>query len=211
MIGVDQAAASGWGIASERGPVVKWGLARNHAERLAALKLALNFACDDPAWLFVVFEQHDHMPMGRLGRGDYTTARRGEGDRFGAVQSSTASIMGMGRAHGRWLELCDMLGVVGTHILDVRPSTWRARIHGVTSGEQIKQAACDYASREAREHIAEHNTAEGYCITRWASIDGLAAYDAGKAQVRIEGRVKKQLASQGSLFEPANDNGRARK
>lgn len=210
MIGVDQAAASGWGIASERGPVIRWGLAKTHAERIAALRLALSFACDKPEWLFVVFEQHDHMPLGRLGRDDHTTQRAG---RAHGVERGTAQIMGMGRAHGRWLELCELLEIHHSHVLEVRPSTWRARIHGVTSGDKIKQAAVDYASREAREDIKDHNVAEGYCITRWASIDGLASFDAERLKAQAERRGDRQLASQGALFggEPANDNGTSRR
>jgi hypothetical protein len=192
VLGLDQASTSGWGIAPERGPVVRHGLARNAQERLAVVRLALEYVGGDARLLWAVLEQHDHFPLERLGKNDKTTARQGKG----FVQRGPKQIAGLHKAAGRWLEQLELVGVPDTHISEVRPTTWRARIHGVTKGDQIKQAAMDWASARAGEPITQHDHAEGYCVTAWAALDGFARYDHELAVARIGARDKRGAAKQ---------------
>jgi hypothetical protein len=220
-LGLDQAASTGWGIAAERGRVMRHGVARTHAQRREALELALRFAGGEPSALYVWFEKHDHMPVTRLTRFDHDTQRAGP--RQGAPERSNATLIGMGKAYGRWLELCDLVGVPESHRCEVRPVTWRSIVHGTTRGttEVIKRAAMDFASMAVGEPIADADHAEGICITAWASIHGFAVIDGEKSRARMDRRIAKELARQGTLAldaldaaalggEPANDNGRRR-
>lgn len=197
VLGLDQGAHTGWGIAPERGRVVRHGLARTVEERKAVVALALEYAGGDPAWLWVMFERHDHMPLTRLTNHDHETRRRG---RQAAPERTTESLIGMGKNYGVWIGMLDMLGVPRSHLLEVTPTTWRLRVHGVTKGELVKQAAIDWASLAAGEPITDDNHAEGYCITTWAALDGFARYDAERAQSRVQARAKRAAAKQGDLF-----------
>lgn len=220
VVGLDQAARTGWGIAPEHGRVLRHGVATTHAQRRAVLELALHFAAGERRAVFVCLEKHDHMPVTRLTRFDQRTQRAGP--RQAAPERSNETLIGMGKSYGRWLELCDLLGVPKGNVFEVRPTSWRSIVHGTTRGttEQIKRAAMDWASRAVGEPIDDPDEAEGTCITVWASIHGLAALDGERARARMDRRVAKELAAQGTLAldaldaaalsaEPENDNGRA--
>lgn len=215
VLGLDQAVRTGWGIAPEHGRVLRHGLAKTHAERRAAIELAVQFAGGDPRALFVCLEKHDHMPATRLTRFDHETPRQGA--RQAAPERSNATLIGMGKAAGRWLELCDLVGVPLANRLEVRPATWRSIVHGTTRGatEAIKRAAMVFASGAVGREITDPDEAEGICITVWASIHGLAVIDGERARARMDRRIEKELARQGTLAldaidaEVANDNGRA--
>jgi hypothetical protein len=206
VLGLDQGAATGWGIAQERGPVVRHGLASGDAQRIAVVKLAIEFCGGDPDALFVLFEQHDHMDLSRLTRADRETQRRGPRQAAPERPSDGSVLIGMGKNYGVWIGILACHGVKRSHLLEVKPHAWRSRVHGVLSGD-VKQAAIDWASRQAGEPIADHNEAEGYCLTAFAALDGLARYDAEKAQARMVNRAKKAAASQGDLFGGAKCDG----
>ncbi len=209
MLGLDQASSTGWGIAPERGPIVRHGLARTHADRLAVVRFALEYVDGDAKRLWATLEQHDHMPLDRLGRHDHKTQRKG---REHGVERGPKQIYGMGKNTGRWLELLALIGVPESHIDEVRPTTWRARIHGVQRGEAVKQEAIRWASNHVGQVIENDDHAEGICITAWGAIDGFARYDAQNARKRMEARAERELGKQAVLFAmPENDNGRTRK
>lgn len=200
VLGLDQARSTGWGIAPERGRVVRHGLARTVDDRLEVMRILLELAGDDPRRIWVWFEQHDHMPSGRLGVHDHETARRRGTNKY-APQTSNKTLIGMGKPYGRWEEQLAIIRVPDAHIDEVRPTTWRAAIHGVQRADRVKQAAKDWASREAGEPIDNDDHAEGYCITSWAAIHGLARYDQAKAKARIEALAKRSATKQTSLFD----------
>jgi len=214
VVGLDQAVRTGWGIAPEHGRVLRHGVATTHAHRLAVLELALQFAGGDRRALYVCLEKHDHMPVTRLTRFDHDTQRAGP--RQAAPERSNATLIGMGKAAGRWLELCDLFGVPLSNRFEVRPATWRSIVHGTTRGqtEVIKRAAMVFASGAVGEDVTDPDQAEGVCITVWASIHGLAMVDGERARARMDRRIEKELARQGTLAldaldaEVANDNGR---
>lgn len=201
-LGLDQARTSGWGIAPERGRVIHHGLARTHWQRLDVVELALEVADGDPKRVFVMFEQHDHMPLGRLGRDDHTTKR--SGPRAFAVERGPKQIHGMGKAYGRWEAALDHFHIPVSMRAEVQPNVWRRAIHGVTSGDNIKQAAVDWALRELGEPLASHDEGEAVCITAYTALTGFALLDGERQRARIEARGKRELASQGALaFQPA--------
>jgi hypothetical protein len=201
-LGLDQARASGWGVAPERGRVIHHGVARTHWQRLEVAELAVQLAGGDPRRVFVMFEQHDHMQLDRLGRNDFTTKR--SGDRAFAVERGPKQIHGIGKAYGRWEAVLDHVRIPESMRAEVQPSVWRRAIHGVTSGDQIKQAAVDWAMRELGEPLQTDDEAEGICITTFAALSGLAKLDGERIHNRAVNQAKKQAASQGALaFDPA--------
>jgi hypothetical protein len=198
IVGLDQASRSGWGIALERGRVLHHGLARNHKERVEVIARAVQLAGGDPRRVFVMFEQHDHMPLSRLTSSDHTTTRTTSGRR-GGVERGPKQIYGMGKAYGRWEAACDQCDQPESMRGEVKPAVWRSRIHGVLSGPNLKQAAIDWASRDARKPITQPDEAEGYCITSFAALDGIARHDAEKALTRVKARGERELKRQGTL------------
>lgn len=200
VLGLDQGARTGWGIAPERGRVVRHGLATTPAQRIEVVRLAVEFAGGDPRSLFVMFERHDHIPLDRLTVRDRQTVRRGPRQAAPERPSDGAVVYGMGRSCGRWHGLLDASGVPESHRLEARPNDWRRRVHGVTCGD-VKRAAIDWASRYLGEPIEDDDHAEGVCLTAYGAIDGLAAYDRTKQQARLESRAKREAEKQAELFK----------
>jgi hypothetical protein len=178
--------------------VVAHGLARKHVERRAVLERAIALVGGDVRRVFVLFEQHDHMPLSRLTAADHTTQRMTSGRR-GGVERGPKQIYGMGKAYGRWEECCDLVGIRDAQRAEVRPSTWRTRIHGVTKGAQIKRAAIDYVKARTGLELGE-DEAEGYCIALFAAFDGIARHDAERLHARAKARAQRAVATQGTLF-----------
>jgi hypothetical protein len=208
VVGLDQASRSGWGIALERGPVVASGVARKHAERMAVIERAIELAADRDAWgrhapdphrVFVLFEQHDHMPLTRGTGHDRQLMQRIARGEDEQVNRGAKQVHGMGKAYGRWLEVLDAQGVLESMRAEVRPSTWRSRLHGVTSGD-VKRAARDWASRRAGRRIDDDDEAEGYCIAAFAALDGIARHDAECMHAKAKARGVREAKRQGSLF-----------
>lgn len=195
--GIDQGVSSGWCINRGRTPL-HYGLAKNHAQRLAAVELARTLCGGEMGRLLVYFEDHSKMPLGRMGANDRgnTSLRR-----YGAPERSTASILGMGASKGRWLELLDLVKHPQALRDAVVPRTWRARL-GV--GLQLKrlsakEEACDIASAIVGERIDDDDVAEAIGIASFAGTEGMLIHAASKGRERTERAVKKAIAAQGAL------------
>lgn len=194
--GIDQAARSGWAVAVAR-KVVEHGVAVDHAGRVRAVERALWFAGNDPTALLVAFEDHGAMPLDRLTNYDRKTARRG---RDGAPERSTRSILGQGKAYGRWEAVLDALGHPSRLRIDVEPGVWRRRVHGVIAGD-VKGAAMRWASRALGEEIDDDNEAEACCLATFASIDGVMMLEQEKLRHRLTARAKRAASKQLALGE----------
>jgi hypothetical protein len=208
VLGVDQARASGWAIVHERGPLVEHGMARTHAQRRAALERAVELAGGDAKRLFVMFEEHSHMPLDRGMPWDRNKQHAGQS---GGPTRSTKTPYGMGKAYGRWLECCDLLGQREAMRDEVRPQKWRSMyaIRGATT-ELLKLAAVEHVQRR-HGIVVTHDIAEAICIAEYAAWHGLANFDGQAALAKAEARAKRQLAGQGALdLGPSNDNGARR-
>lgn len=193
-LGIDQAARSGWGIASGRN-VVRSGVATTHAERKAVVELARELAGGDMKQVLVMFEDHSGMPLNRLTRDDKNTPRKG---RQAAPQRNTATVLGMGAARGRWEAVLDDVGHPKTLRDDVEPRVWRAKmgIRG-TDTDALKREACAWATRHMMREVTDVDEGDGVCIAAFGGIDGIQRNEARKATARTEARdkrgVKKQL------------------
>ena len=198
-LGLDQARRTGWGLGLSR-RVVESGVASSHEERLAVCERARELADGDMRRVFVLFECHAGMPLTRLTRMDGATRRTG---RHGAPERSTASILGLGAARGRWEELLDMLGHPEALRDDVEPRTWRARVLGVTTGgsAHLKQVACEWASAHLGREVTDPDEAEGACITAFAAVDGLARLVQRRARHRLYARGRREERRQLELEE----------
>ena len=180
-------------------------MARSHLDRRAAAEAAVEVAGGDVRRVFVMFEQHDHMP---LDRGTAHDRYRGRAGQSGAPMRGPKQIHGMGKAYGRWEETLAMVGIREAMCDEVKPNVWRARfgIKAPTS-ELLKQAAVELVKRIRGVELT-HDVAEGYLIADYAAWDGLANFDGKRALKRAQARAKRAAASQGSLdLGPANDNG----
>lgn len=194
-LGIDQATHSGWAIAIGR-KVVAHGVVKNplagnglevFAAHAAVVARALELA-GAPEQLLVAREEHGGMPLDRLTNHDRETSRKG---RPGAPERSTKSIIGLGKPHGYWQAALDAQGHPRRLRVDVEPTVWRRRVHGVVSGA-VKQAAIDWASRELREVIADHNEAEAICLARFASVDGVMMLGRVRTNARLYARGKRE-------------------
>jgi hypothetical protein len=193
-LGVDQARHSGWAIANGR-HALHWGAATTHAHRRAAVELAISVA-GGAKHLLVMFEDHTKMPIGRGTRDDKDTRR--DGPNF--VVRSTASIIGQGKAYGRWLEVLDMLGVPHVHVDDVEPRVWRAKVGVRGKGtDELKREALKVASGYAGAPIVDDDVAEAVCLAVFGSIDGTARNEKRLREARAERKGEAQLSTQQTI------------
>lgn len=198
-LGIDQAVRSGWAIARGRN-VLAFGLATTHAHRRAAVELAIELADGDPRQVIAMLEDHTGMALGRLTRDDKTSTRAN--GRPGAPERSTASIIGQGKAYGRWLEVLDMLAHPQTLRDDVKPHVWRGAVGVRGKGtDMLKAEAIKVASGFAGALITDDNVAEAVCIAVFAGVDGVARNDKRLREARADRKGGKQAASQSSLDE----------
>lgn len=197
VIGIDQGARSGWGIAHGRS-VVAHGVATTWRHRLAVLEQARALNGGTLRGVLVMFEDHSGIPLGRLTRDDHTTQRRG---RSGAPERSTASILGQGSNKGRWLERLDELGHPQAARDRVKPHVWRAKL-GITGRgtDRLKLEACRFATAAVGEEITDHDQADGIGLTLFAALDGVMRFELRKAEARNARRGAVQLAKQTDLF-----------
>lgn len=209
VVGLDQARRSGWGIARELDhQVVASGVAKNHAERVAVIRRALELAARRDAWgrhmphprdVFVFFEKHDDIPLER-----HTPHDRRHMQRLGArepgarIDRNAATIHGIGKAYGRWEAVLDECEIPQANRGEIPPDVWRKRVHGTVSGD-VKRAAREWAARAAGRRIDDDDEAEGYCMTAFAVRDGLAKLDADKRMASAVAKGKREAAKQGSL------------
>lgn len=108
VLGLDQAARSGWAIAVSHDHIASSGAASTCAERFAVVQLSLELARQRGAGLVVYFEDHADIP-----------ARKGRG---------TETVLGIGAARGRWEEQLEMNGSQRKRWHRVSPRDWRKAI-----------------------------------------------------------------------------------
>lgn len=191
VLGIDQASESGWAVhTGPGGRVVAHGVARTWQDRHAAIQCALDHAgsVGSAAELLVVFEDHSGISLKKGTRGKPTR--------------STASILGLGAARGRWDEALDRVGHPDSKRIQVEPKDWRGRVLGLgehASTDLCKKCACEWATRQLYEIITDHNEAEGICITCWGALDGLSVWQGRRNLERAKARGKKQAKKQGVL------------
>lgn len=195
-VGVDQAKRSGWGIARDRS-VVRWGIARTADERAAVVALARELAGGSLQHVYVMLEDHSRMKLSRLQAGDRTT-QRAPGEHW--VQRSTASIIGLGDARGRWREQLELAGHPVALLDQIDPLEWRKRM-GI-SGPDAKRLACRVAEQVIGMGVGtldDDDLAEGVCLTLFAATEGRLREALRRQQQRADTKTRKQLRSQGVL------------
>lgn len=187
-LGVDQGLRSGWALVLVEGrKVVAHGVVTKAAERSIVVVDAIAQAEDAGGELLVAFEDHGAMPLSRLTRFDQDTRRRG---RQGAPERSTRSILGQGKAHGRWLEQLDLSGHRESLRIEVEPRVWRRRIHGVVSGD-VKGAALDWARRTVSAELVDHDEAEACALALYGAVDGVAVVERNRLVARLYARGRR--------------------
>lgn len=197
VLGIDQARRSGWGIANARGAVTQCGVARTHAERRRVAELVREHAAGDMRRVLVLLEDHAGMPIGRLTRQDRQTARKG---RSGAPERSTATLLGMGAARGRWEAVLDELGHPEALRDEVEPRVWRAKLGIRGAGtDALKADACRWATAHLGQLVDDGDLAEGVCITAFGAWDGIARVEARRREARLKGLAKREGVRQGVL------------
>jgi len=197
VLGIDQAKASGWAIATPGGRVLQHGLAKHHGEREDALHEALRYAHHAADDLLVVFEDHGAISLSYGGR------KRADGQDQ-APKRNAAMLLGLGAARGRWDELLDGIGHPEVLRLKVTPRDWRARVLGVGQSigtDALKRRAVEWATRHVGREVTDHNEAEGICICAWGAIDGVAVLAHQRKATRMVSRVKRAAQKQLALEE----------
>jgi hypothetical protein len=193
VLGIDQAAVSGWAIyeLSQR-RVTRSGIARTSIQREEAVQRALALA-ERPRLLLVMFEKHSEMPLQRMTRFDSPHLRRA-----GPPERNTATILGMGAARGRWEEQLDRVSHPQSLRDEVEPRVWRAAVlqRGHSRNTDWKALACLAASQHVGENVVDHNEAEAVHLARFGGVDGIARLVAARARGRsiAAARKHKQLS-----------------
>jgi hypothetical protein len=203
-LGLDQAARTGWAIGAWRDGLpptfIRYGIARDCDERTAVVKLALEYAGNNPRQLLVMFEQHDGIAL------DYRTAKDHRSKRRGPhfVERGPKQVHGMGKAYGRWEEQLDIHKHPESLRDEVEPRTWRARVLGTTRGDtdQLKHLACTWATQRLCEAIEDADEAEGICICAFAMYDGVARLTQRRQRVRVQARGRREEKRQLELGTP---------
>lgn len=190
VVGIDQARASGWAIRIRelRDPAF-WGLARNASERRDVVQRALDAA--RPKEILIVLEDHGKMPLSRRTKHDRRRLpRHGLAATLAAANQagssaptrSTATILGMGDARGRWREQFELAGVPASHFVLVEPKVWRAAVFGRSAPrmgtDAAKALALRWATAEVGERVDDDNVAEALAIARWGALEGVLAFEA---------------------------------
>ena len=153
VLAIDQAAVSGWAVCSARASVCKVemsGVAKTAFERRDAVDKALCLATKVKSDLEVVMEDHS-------------------GFGFSRGNMSVKSLLGMGSARGRWLEVLDLYAWVQPSY--VAPSKWRQSVLGLgqrVKGAVAKKAAQDYVHAAIGRKVGP-DEAEAICIALWGA------------------------------------------
>lgn len=141
ILALDQAGSTGWAIWVNSKPV-RWGEAKGTSQCADVIDLATELtrsADNDPDLLrcLVVFEDHSGMRMG--------------GRRVGGVRTfdtSSATLLGLGRAHGWWEVLLNQAGHDDRARIKIPPQTWKARVLGLP-GSANRETSIAAAKRHA--------------------------------------------------------------
>ena len=199
IVGIDQAARSGWAVHSG-GQVRASGVARSARERLEVVQAALSAAGGDTRLLLIVLEDHGKMPLSRRTQYDAATKH--------APSRNAATILGMGDARGRWREQFELVGVPLSHFVLVEPRTWRLAVFGrgapSMGTEAAKELAVRWASQVRGEPIADDNEAEAIAMASWGAREGVQVYQARLHEAQVRGRAQRRRpADPGSTLELA--------
>lgn len=157
---LDQAATSGWAITlvddeKHLGLLLEHGIAKKARERAEVLNKFLAYGIANYCPAHVVFEDHSKIPASKA--------------------RTTATILGMGDARGRWREQLDLLGHVQAHRHMVTPDQWR----GAVLGPRYAHAKTDVCKRAAVQHAIAvtgakaitHDAAEAVCLALFTSVE----------------------------------------
>jgi hypothetical protein len=138
ILAIDQAACSGWSIWINSKPT-KWGEAKGPRQCADVIQLAGELTRDESgvSRVLVVFEDHSSMRM--MG-----TKKKGQARTF---MTSTAVLLGMGRAHGWWECCLDLVGHDDRARIKVDPKTWKSKVLG--NGNLNRDDAMKAAQRHA--------------------------------------------------------------
>ena len=148
VLGIDQAATSGWAIARRANgaaKVLESGTVRGAVARRDVIARAVSLG--EP--LAAVYEAHT------VGGGRHW---------------NPATILGMGDARGRWLEALELAGVPRRLCIGVEPYTWRAAMigrHRLTSDAWKAQSMLACSGRGIA--VASDDEAEAVLIALWGA------------------------------------------
>lgn len=202
VLGIDQAAVSGWAIARVGGRVLESGVARERSLREGVIMRAIELA-GDVEELLLVFEDHSDIPLGHRARYNPKT-------RMGP-QRNAASLIGMGRALGRWEGLLDHYAHPERLRIGVTSADWRIRVLGCTNKpgtEELKARAQRWARGQMPgAAMADHNEAEAVCIAAWGALDGASVLAKGREVRRMGARRRKAQKRQQELFGGLGERG----
>jgi len=155
VLGIDQAAVSGWCIARRTATgtaeVVAHGVVTKAAERRDVIAQAL-LACDVASGerMAAVYEAHTV----------------GGGDRW-----NPATMIGMGDARGRWLESLELAGVPRRLCIGVTPYVWRSAMIGRHRMKRHEMKAAAVLSCRGRGvTVASDDEAEAVLIAMWGAL-----------------------------------------
>ena len=164
VLGVDQAATSGWALVElDQRRVVAHGVSQTSPERRRALIDLRRLPGFDPRRMLVVFEDHTTFPA-----------------------QSTAQAVGLGVALGRWLELLDIFDHPPRLRTKAAPAEWR-RVLGTSAHlerDAWKAQARMWATSVCREQVVSDDEAEAVCIATWGAWDGVHQWSVNEAKRR---------------------------
>jgi hypothetical protein len=117
------------------------------------LEAAEGLAKANSALLWVIFEDHTKIPA-RMAR-------------------STATLVGMGDARGRWHEQLDLRGHAKSQRMAVTPQVWRGAVLGAfyasAKTDVAKAAALRHAGALTHRECTSHDAAEAVCLGQYAA------------------------------------------
>ena len=149
VIGIDQAATSGWAIARRAdgaAKILESGTVRGALARRDVIARAVSLG--EP--LAAVYEAHT------VGGGRHW---------------NPATILGMGDARGRWLEALELAGVPRRMCIGVTPYTWRSAMIGRHRMKRHEMKAAAVLSCRGRGvTVASDDEAEAVLIAMWGAL-----------------------------------------
>lgn len=168
ILAVDQAAVSGWCIVVPLGgpgqhALIDWGTATTFAARRTVMAQLLDhqrLRNIPAASVYLVLEDHSKSSWGKFG---------------------AATMVGAGKAYGRWEEQWLFHGFTHNHVHDVPAATWRAHVLGSARGGDAARAAAVERARAVCGQVDSVDAAEAVCIGLYAAahmdriIEGLGA------------------------------------
>lgn len=150
VLGIDCARTSGWCImrrtADRLSSRAGSGVVTRADQRAEVIQAAIRLGTELGERLAVVYERHT------VG---------------GGARWTPDTMMGMGEARGRWLEQLELAGVPRSHIIGVRPATWRAATLPPCGRDRAALKAAAVASCRARGWPVESDDEAEACLIAW--------------------------------------------